>query len=324
MLLCQPLDLNGKTLRNRIVMPPMATGRSENGAPTEELIRYYQERAGATALIIVEHAYIAPEGMASRGQLSMAEDSVLPACRDLTAAVHDQGARILAQLNHAGGAARDTGMPTLAPSPITLRPGLPTPREMTEDDIRTVIRRFTEAARRAKAVGFDGVEIHSAHGYLLNQFYSPLTNFRRDAYGGDSLEGRTRLHWEILRSVRQATGEDFILALRFGACDYMPGGSTMEEIPLAARIFQDAGIDLLDISGGHCFYTLKGDTRPGWFSPLSRAAKQAVSVPVLLTGGIQEARDAEALLADHAADLIGVGRSMIQNPHWAEDALQAL
>lgn len=321
MYINQSLKVRHKTLRNRIVMPPMATGKAVQGAPSEPQINYYKERAKATAMIIVEHEYISPEGMASKGQLSMADDSVIEGYRNLTAAVHEEGALILAQISHAGGVARDIEGVPLAPSPIVIRPNMPEPKEMTAEDISRVVRAFTDAAVRAQKAGFDGVEIHAAHGYLLNQFYSPLTNHRTDEYTGSTIEGRTRLHTEIIRSVRKAVGDDFIVALRFGACDYMEGGSEIKDIPSAAHIFEQAGIDLLDISGGHCIYTIKGKTEPGWFAELSRPAKQAVKVPVMLTGGIKTGEDAEKLLEEQAADLIGVGRSMMRDAEWTQKAL---
>lgn len=302
-------------------MPPMATGKAVQGMPTEVQINYYRERSKATAMIIVEHEYISAEGMASKGQLSMADDSVIEGYRKLTKAVHEEGALILAQISHAGGVARDIEDVPIAPSPIVIRPNMPTPKEMTADDISRVIHAFTEAAVRARKAGFDGVEIHGAHGYLLNQFYSPLTNFRTDEYTGNTMEGRTRIHTEIIKSVRKTVGNDFIVALRFGACDYMDGGSEIKDIPTASRIFEQAGIDLLDISGGHCIYTIKGKTEPGWFAELSKPAKQAVKIPVMLTGGVKTGEDAEKLLEGQAADLIGVGRSMMRDAEWTQKAL---
>ena len=316
-MLRDPITVNRLTLRNRIVMPPMATGKAVDGRPGAELAAYYAARAKATGLIIVEHAYVSPEGMAHRGQLSLAEDSVIPAFRKLTDAVRQMGAAVFAQINHAGAQAKDTGLPALSPSGIALRERPDPPRAMTEGDIIGVKDSFVAAALRAKEAGFDGVAIHSAHGYLLNQFYSPLTNRREDAYTGNTLAGRTRLHAEILRAVRKAVGEDYPVAIRFGACDYMDGGSRIEEIPEACRIFADAGADLLDISGGLNGYTVKGRTQPGWFDELSIPAKESVNIPVLLTGGITRADEAEALLLRGAADLIGVGRAMLKDPDWA-------
>lgn len=320
MYINQSLEINHKILRNRIVMPPMATGKAVDGMPSDAQIAYYKERAKATAMIIVEHEYISSEGMASKDQLSMADDSVINGYRKLTDAVHKEGAVILAQISHAGGVARDIEDTPIAPSAIVIRPNMPIPKEMTADDISKVIHAFTEAAVRAKKSGFDGVEIHAAHGYLLNQFYSPLTNFRTDEYTGKTIEGRTRIHTEIIKSVRKAVGNDFIVALRFGACDYMDGGSEIKDIPEAAHIFEQAGINLLDISGGHCIYTIKGKTEPGWFTELSNVAKQAVKIPVLLTGGIKTGADAENLLEEHVADLIGVGRSMMRDAEWTQKA----
>lgn len=321
MFINQALRINHRTLRNRIVMPPMATGKAVDGAPSEAQINYYKERAKATAMIIVEHEYVSAEGMASKGQLSMADDSVIEEYRKLTEAVHDEGALILAQISHAGGVAKDIENSPVAPSAIVIRTNIPIPKEMMADDISRVIHAFTEAAVRAKKAGFDGVEIHAAHGYLLNQFYSPLTNHRTDEYTGSTMEGRTRLHVEIIRSVRKAVGNDFIVAIRFGACDYMEGGSKIKEIPEAVKIFEQAGIDLLDISGGHCVYTIKGKTEPGWFAELSKPAKKAVKIPVMLTGGVKTGDDAEKLLEEQAADLIGVGRSMMREAEWTQKAL---
>lgn len=321
MYISQSLELNHKILRNRIVMPPMATGKSVYGAPSELQINYYKERAKATAMIIVEHEYVSPEGMASKGQLSMADDSVIEEYKKLTEAVHEEGALILAQISHAGGVARDIENTPIAPSPIVIGPNLPKPKEMSLEDINKVIHAFTEAAIRAKKSGFDGVEIHAAHGYLLNQFYSPLTNHRTDKYAGNTMEGRTKLHTEIIQAVREAVGNDFIVALRFGACDYMEGGSEVKEIPEAAKRFEQVGIDFLDISGGHCIYTVKGKTEPGWFAELSNPAKQSVKIPVMLTGGVKTVEDAETLLREQVADLIGVGRSMMRDAKWTQKAL---
>ncbi len=321
-MLKEAIRMNQLVLRNRIVMPPMATGKADHGAPDDNLNAYYAARANGTALIIVEHAYISPEGMAHSTQLSMADDSVVPAYRKLTDAVHERGAAVFAQISHAGAKAKDSGLPAISPSGVSIWDKMPAAKEMTVEDIDHVEECFVSAALRAKAAGFDGVEIHSAHGYLLNQFYSPLTNHRMDAYNGQTLEGRTRLHAEILRAVRASVGDDYTVAIRFGACDYMEGGSRIEEIPEACRIFAKAGADLLDISGGLCSFTVQGRTEPGWFSELSIPAKNSVQIPVLLTGGVITAEEAEKLLQEEAADLIGVGRAMLTDPDWAVKALQ--
>lgn len=317
----EPIIINRLTLRSRIVMPPMATGKADRGAPDDALCAYYAARARGTALIIVEHAYISPEGMAHATQLSMAEDSLVEAYRKLTDAVHERGAAVFAQISHAGAQARDSGLRAISPSGISLREEAPAPDVMSAAEIERVVDCFVAAALRARAAGFDGVEIHSAHGYLLNQFYSPLTNRRTDAWTGETLEGRTRLHRQVLRAVRAAVGDDYPLAIRFGACDYRPLGSRIEDIPAACRLFAEAGADLLDISGGLNGFTVKGRTEAGWFAELSIPAKNSVDIPVLLTGGVRTAEDAERLLREGAADLIGVGRALLADPDWAVKAL---
>lgn len=319
-MLREHIKINRLELRNRIVMPPMATGKADHGRPDDSLVAHYAARAKATGLIIVEHEYVSPEGMAHGNQLSMADGSVIPAYEKLTKAVHERGAAIFAQISHAGALAQDSGLPTISPSGISIWDKVAIPQAMTVEDIERVKNSFVAAAVRAKSAGFDGVEIHSAHGYLLNQFYSPLTNQRTDAYNGQTLEGRTRLHVEIIQAVRKAVGDDFPVAIRFGACDYMEGGSIKQDVSEACRIFEKAGADLLDISGGFNGFTIKGNSKPGWFSDLSAIAKENVSIPVLVTGGIKTADDAEQILLNGAADLIGVGRAMLKNPDWAVEA----
>ena len=323
-MLKEPVRINHLVVRNRIVMPPMATGKAEHGVPDDELVSYYAARASAVGLIIVEHEYVSAEGMAHRNQLSMADDSVIPAYSKLTRAIHEHGAAVFAQLSHAGALAQVPGLPAIGPSGIVPGSKEPGCSVMTTEDIERVRKAFVDAALRAKAAGFDGVEIHSAHGYLLNQFYSPLTNLRTDAYNGQTLEGRTRLHTEILRSVHSALGKDYPVAVRFGACDYMDGGSCKEDIPSASRIFAEAGADLLDISGGLNGFMIKGRTEPGWFSELSVLAKEGTDLPVLLTGGISTAMEADKFLQEKSADLIGVGRAMLKDADWAGKALEKM
>lgn len=264
-------------------------------------------------------------GKASQGQLSIASDSDVEGLRQVVAAIHQNGTKALAQINHAGAAAKKevTGCEPQGPSAVALPgPERPLAREMTQGDIDQLIADFARAAQRAKDAGFDGVELHSAHGYLLNQFYSPLTNKRADRYAGSSLDGRIQLHLEVIQAVRQAVGPQYPLALRLGACDYMEGGATLEDSLWAAREFEKAGVDLLDISGGFCMYTRPGATEQGYFSELTEAIKKNVTIPVLLTGGITDAAAAEELLAQGKADLIGVGRAILKDSDWAKRAMQ--
>ena len=324
-LLKQSLKIKNMELKNRLVMPPMATEQSEDGVVTQRLLDYYDEKTkgGYIGLVITEHAFIRQDGKAGKGQLSISRDSDIEGLKKLVDVIHKNGSKVIAQMNHAGSATTKdiTGYGRMSASAVN-NPRFPgeaygIPNEMTEEDIHHMVQCFADAARRAKAAGFDGVEIHSAHAYLLNQFYSPLTNKREDAYGG-SVEHRVRIHLEIIRAVREAVGGDFVVALRLGACDYMEGGSTPEDGAKAAELFEAAGLDLLDISGGFNGYKRNDLKEPGYFSDAAVAAKQKVSIPVILTGGVRDAESAEKLLEENKADLIGVGRAIYKDSDWAK------
>lgn len=331
-ILNSTFQIHGVNLSNRLVMPPMASGKAgQDGSVLPELCAYYDQKSknGYIGLIITEHAYVSSEGKAHEGQLSIAKDSDVSGLKKLVNVIHKNGTKVVAQISHAGGAAKRevTGCDIVSASAIkTPRAGscCECPREMTIFEIEKTILDFTLAAERAKEAGFDGVEIHAAHGYLLNQFYSPLTNRRKDDYGGASIEGRLKLPIKIIHSIRKALGDDFLIAIRLGACDYMPGGTTLEDSIQAAHVLEKAGIDLLDISGGFCGPYRSQSTEQGYFKELSLPIKQQISIPVLLTGGITTSEGAEALLKDGAADLIGVGRTILRDSRWAQQTISSL
>jgi 2,4-dienoyl-CoA reductase-like NADH-dependent reductase (Old Yellow Enzyme family) len=325
--LLKPLELNRLTLKNRLVMPPMATSKSEkDGKVSQALLDYYEEksRGGFIGMIIIEHSFISQDGKASAGQLSIAEDSNALNLKELASVIHSNGSKAVMQINHAGSAAKTevTGCEVVGPSAVMNPRQGSMPRELIKKEISDIVNSFKEAARRVKEAGFDAVEIHSAHGYLLDQFFSPLTNKRTDEYGGDA-KGRIRIHIEVIKAVREAVGSDFPILLRLGASDYAEGGATIEDSRLAAVEFEKAGIDILDISGGFCGYIVPGASEQGYFSPLTKAIKEMVSIPVILTGGITEASAAESLLSEGKADLIGVGRAILKDSKWAERAMES-
>ncbi len=312
-------------LSGRVIMPPLGTYKcTDDGKVTDELVEYYAARAKNphVSMIITEHSYISFQGKAKARQLSVSEDGDIEGLQRLTEAIHAGGAKAMCQLNHAGSSVMPGAGPEkmVAPSPVILpvKPeaglGFP-PEELTAEEIKEIVRQFAEAAVRAKKAGYDAVEIHSAHAYLLNQFYSPLTNMRTDAYGG-SLDKRLRIHREAIAAVREAVGADYPVAIRLGGCDYREGGSTIDDCVYASQLFEELGIDLIDLSGGMCRYTIPGHTEPGYFREMSEAVKNAVKVPVLLTGGVKTLADAEKLLDEGAADLIGVGRELFRNAEW--------
>ncbi|WP_088228227.1 NADH:flavin oxidoreductase [Desulfosporosinus sp. FKB] len=326
MFLDQPLENSKLSLKNRLVMPPMATAKSGiDGSITQDILNYYDEKTkgGYLSLVIIEHSYVSIAGKASKNQLSVAEDSLIDGLKKLSNLIHNNGSKTVMQINHAGSAASKEviGMDPIGPSAVInpSKENAAVPIALDRDGIKEIVDNFQKAAIRVKEAGFDGVEIHSAHGYLLNQFLSPLTNKRTDEYGGD-ITGRIKFHLEIIKAIREGVG-DFPILLRMGATDYREDGLTIEDSQKAASAFEQAGVDILDISGGMCRYSLPGVQEPGYFAPYSAAIKAAVSIPVIVTGGITKAEDAEAILGEKKADLVGVGRAIYKDSNWAKNVM---
>jgi 2,4-dienoyl-CoA reductase-like NADH-dependent reductase (Old Yellow Enzyme family) len=328
--LLKPLKVGNLNLNNRLVMPPMATGKSQDdGRVSEEILSYYKEKSegGYISLIIIEHSFINKEGKASNGQLSVSKDDDIEGLKKLAKVIQNNGSKAIMQINHAGGAATRevTGTDPVAPSAVA-NPRFKEkkfPHELSKEEVKEVIEAFGKAAHRVKEAGFDGVEIHSAHGYLLNQFLSPLSNKRTDEYGGD-LNNRIRIHLEVIEAVKKSVGDDFLVLLRLGAADYIEGGTVISDSVIASKEFEKAGVHILDISGGFLGYIMPNSTEQGYFWPLTDAIKKVVSIPVILTGGITEAAAAERLLSDDKTDLIGVGRAILKDSKWAQRAVENL
>ncbi|MCB6994686.1 NADH:flavin oxidoreductase [bacterium 210820-DFI.6.37] len=321
-----PLETGKITFKNRLVYPPITIAKgSPDGLVTDESLNYYEEkmRGGSFSLCVVEHCYITRQGRASARQLSIADDTAIPGLAKLAEVIKRAGTMAVVQMNHAGSCTMEevTGMKLKGASPVRNPRHGGVPEEMTKQDIKEVVNAFGKAAERGVAAGYDGVEIHSAHSYLLNQFYSPLTNQRTDEYGG-SLENRIRIHLEVIEAVRKAVGSDYPVFLRLGARDYAEGGNGTEAAVRAAKILEEAGVDVLDISGGMCGYVNPESQRPGYFGEESKAIRAAVKIPVITTGGIKEPQEAEALLREGAGDLIGVGRTVMKDSSWAGRALE--
>ncbi len=319
----QYLDVKGHRIANRLVMPPMATARAdENGQVTEKVLDYYSEktRGGYIGLVITEHSFVSPEGMANRSQMSVACDGDIPCLKQLVDSIHANRSLAIAQISHAGASSRyrETGVNSVGASPVQLR-WMPMPdHELTAEEIQLLVQKFADGARRCTEAGFDGVELHAAHGYLLNQFYSPLSNKREDAYGGDLL-GRLRFLLEVVQAVREAIGEERLLLVRLGAVDDCEGGNTIEDAVAAAKALEKAGVDILDISGGMTGVRLADEQ--GYFVPETARLKQEIAIPIIMTGGITDPAAAEAILREGKADLIGVGRAILKDSDWAKLAL---
>ena len=271
--------------------------------------------------MIVEHSFISEEGRANKNQLSASKDHHVEGLRALSDLLRKNGAFSCLQINHAGMYARPSDA-SVVPFGVSSHPEKEV-RVMTDEDIKKVISDFSAAARRAKEAGFDAVEIHSAHGYLLNQFYSPLTNKRTDAYGG-SLENRRRIHREVLRAVREAVGESYPVFLRLGASDYQEGGTTLLDSVETAKILEREGLDLLDVSGGFAGYTNPQEKTQGYFRDLTGELKKHIRIPVLLTGGITDLYAADELLLKGESDLIGIGRAIYKDSGFLRKELERL
>ena len=335
-LLGSPVEAGSVTLRNRIAMVPMATGKATpEGDVTPELAEHYAARARHSTLGLVEseHHFVCADGQAKLGQPSVSRDEDVDGLARECAAVHEFDTPFIMQISHAGSAAsRDAiGVQAIAPSAVTCpgaKVGHPLPREMSLADIERVTEAFAAAAARARRAGFDGVEVHAAHGYLLDEFLSPLTNRRGDEYGGD-LAGRMRIILEVVRAVRAELGLDGVLSVRLGACDYMDGGTTADEGAACAVEAVRAGADLISVSGGMCYYSRRDTLEPGWFSDTStvvRAAlrEEGLDAPVILAGGIRKLEDAERLLEQGACDIVGIGRPFLNNPDWGRRLIRRL
>lgn len=323
--LIDPLRVGSLVLRNRIVMPPMATHyASLSGHVSDALLEHYVERAGDLGLLIVEHAYVSRGGRLRIGQPGVYSDDLMHGWEKLVEAIKKFGTPIALQINHAGGATvREVcGRQPVAPSPI-IHPtrGKELPRELSIDEIGIIVEDFREAARRAAEAGFDGVEIHGAHGFLLGQFLSPLTNRRTDEFGG-SLENRSRLHLMILEKVKQELGGDVLLLYRLGVEDMMPGGLTLDDGVKAARIIAGKSVDILDVSGGLVGIEPPSSVGPGFFVPQAAAVREATGKPVIGVGGIKTAEEADAIIRSGRVDLVAIGRAMLKEPKWASKALK--
>lgn len=321
-------QLGNLSLHNRLILPPLAIEKAGiNGEVTHEIIEHYDEKSqgGYLSMVIVEHSFITPQGKASKRQLSIATDNMIDGLSKIVKTIHKNGSKVIAQISHAGGATNRTitGIDTIAPSSIASKNG-EVNRILDKDGIKEIVVLFAKAAKRAKFAGFDGVEIHSAHGYLLNQFYSPLNNNRTDEYGNDVF-GRTRIHREIITAVKKEVGNEFPVLIRLGACDYREGGNTISDAIQAAKFLEKAGVDILDISGGMNGSILQGrENEQGFYSDVTNTLKQKCSLPIILTGGITDIHVANEFVREGKADLIGIGRAMLCNSKWAEEALKEL
>ncbi|MFI2435421.1 NADH:flavin oxidoreductase/NADH oxidase [Streptomyces sp. NPDC018693] len=342
--LFEPWTLRDLTIPNRVWMPPMcqysaAPDGPLAGTPTDWHFAHYAARAtGGTGLIVVEATAVTPEGRISPYDLGLWNDTQTEAFRRITGFLAAQGTTPVLQLAHAGrkastdrpwkgGAplgAEAGGWQPVAPSPVAFDERHATPDELTIDQIAEVVGRFTDGARRALAAGFEAVEIHGAHGYLIHEFLSPHSNHRTDAYGG-SYENRTRLALEVVDAVRAVWPEDKPLFFRVSATDWLPeGGWTPDDTVRLAADLHAHGVDLLDVSTGGNASGVRIPTVPGYQVPFAARVRAESPLPVAAVGLITEVEQAEKIVANGEADAVLLGRELLRNPSWARQAARAL
>ena len=324
--LFSPGKMGPMQLRNRVVMAPMVVQlASESGAVTQRTVDYYVRRAaGGAGLVIVEASYIAPEAKAFACQLGIDRDGLVPGHFELVEAIHRHGAKVALQIHHGGGRADPalTGGVLVTPSPVAQDAHAVVPREATPQEIETWAESYARAAGRAQRAGYDAVEIHGAHGYLIHEFLSPASNRRSDAYGG-SPENRRRFAGLVIRRVREAVGARFPVLFRMSA----EGGYGIEEAVEIAQALEAWGVDAIHVSvGGTAPITLvPPDTSPmarpeGWLTGYAATIKKRVSVPIIDVGEIRHPVFAEEVLAQGKADFIALGRQLLADPDWPAKA----
>jgi len=298
----------------------MQTGRATvEGAVTDRLISFYVRRSAALGLVIVEHCYVSVRGKLSMKQLGIYGDELISGLERLASSIHAVGTPVVVQITHAGGVANRKVIGAEPAGPSATQ----NTRELTRSEIEALVEEFAEAAERAIKAGFDGVELHGAHSFLLNQFFSPLLNKRGDEYGG-SLENKMRFPLMVVEKVREIV-RGRLLLYRLGADDLDPNGTRIEDSTAFAAKLEQWGVDVIDVSGGLCGSEPKQLRNvKGYFVPQAYEIKKTVGVPVIGVGGITEAEYADRLVRDGKVDLVAVGRALWKDPKWAEKAVEAL
>lgn len=319
----EPLTVRGMTVKNRIMMTPMGTNYGEDSGEMSFLhINYYEQRAkGGTGLIMVENASVdSPEGSNGTTQLRIDHDNFIPRLFKLTETIHKHGTCIGIQINHAGASAQSarTNMQPVSASDIPSKAGGEIPRPLTRNEILRIVKKYGEAAKRAQTAGFDCVEIHAGHSYLLSQFLSPTTNLRTDEFGG-SAENRARFARMVIEEVRAQVGPRFPIFVRISADEKADGGNTLEDTLDYLQYIQEE-VDVFDVSCGlnsSLQYQIDANyLLDGWRSYMARAVKEKYGKPCVTTGNIRDPRAAEEILERGDADLIGMGRGLIADPDW--------
>lgn len=332
-----PFSLRSLTLSNRIGMPPMCQYSATDGLANDWHVQHYGSRAaGGVGLVIVEATAVLAEGRISPADLGLWHDGQIEALARIARLIDSQGGVPVLQLAHAGRKASigrgweaqrtlsvaEGGWTAVAPSAVAFD-GYAEPQALDAPGIAQVVEAFAAAARRALQAGFKAVEIHAAHGYLLHQFLSPLSNLRTDEYGG-SFANRIRLTREVVAAVRAVWPVELPLLIRLSATDWADGGWDAEQTVDLCRLLKTDGVDLVDVSTGGLLPGVRIPAAPGFQVPFATRVRREAGLPVAAVGLISEAAQAEAIVASGEADLVLIGRELLKNPYWPLQAAQAL
>jgi len=336
--LFSPIKIRNIELKNRIAVSPMCQYSSINGVPTDwHLVHLGSRAVGGAGLIITEATAVSPEGRISPDDAGIWNDEQVNAYKRITSFIKSQNSVSGIQLAHAGRKAstyspwkgngevkvENGGWQTIAPSSIPFTENFPHPKEMNENDIKLIIDQFGKAAKKSIKAGFEVIELHFAHGYLVHEFYSPLSNHRKDNYGG-SLENRCRLAIEIAKSVRETIPDGTPLFARISSTDWVDGGWDIDQSVQLAKWLKDVGVDLIDCSSGGNVSNAKIPAGPGYQIPFAEKIKKEAKI---LTGGvglITTAEQAEEIIKSEKADVVLLARELLRDPYWALHAAKKL
>lgn len=327
--LFEQTTINGMTLKNRLVRSATWEGMCEkDGRPTDRLAEFYKTLAeGDVGLIISGYTFVRPEGKQLPGKMGIHVDDFAEDMQKMTKSVHDAGGKICIQLVHAGGQtdSATAGRTPLAPSSVEAAQFAEKPEALTKGQIKEIVAAFAQSAVRAKIYGFDAVQLHGAHGYLINQFLSPLTNKRDDEYGG-SLENRCRFLMEVYGAVRDAVGPGYPVMIKLNCADFLDGGFQLEDAVYAAKALDKNGIDAIEVSGGTpasgdqspARSKIKNPAQEGYHLALAKQIKAAVGCPVMVVGGMRSLGVIEKALSEDGLDYVSLARPLIREPALAK------
>ncbi len=322
--LLAPFSLKSLDLPNRVVMAPMCMYCSgEDGLVTQWHRIHYGARAiGRVGLIIQEATAVEKRGRLSPNDLGIWDDGQVKGLKEMVELIHENGSKVAIQLGHGGRKARPGKQGTIAPSGIAFSKDFSTPGEMENKDIKSVLNAFKEGAERACEAGYDAIELHGAHGYLIHQFLSPHSNRRQDKYGGN-LENRLRFPLEVIKVVKGVMPSEKVLMIRISAVEYFDGGYSFADMLRAAGAFIDAGVDVLDVSTGGAGLSAPR-VWPGYQVPYAQKIKEELGAPVIACGLLTEPGMVEELIGNQRTDLVALGRALLRDPNWVLNAASEL